>query len=44
MACRDFKRCEAARLDIIKRTGNTNVFNRSLDLSSFASIREFVEK
>lgn len=42
MACRDYQRCEVARLDIVKESGNANVFNRKLDLSSQNSIREFV--
>lgn len=44
LACRDRERCEVARLDIIKKSGNRNVFNRELDLGSMASIRNFVEK
>lgn len=44
MACRDHKRCEDARLDIINKTGNKNVFNRTLDLSSLDSIRNFVQE
>lgn len=44
LACRDFNRCESARLDIIAKTGNNNIFNRQLDLSSFKSIRSFVEQ
>lgn len=44
MACRDYQRCEVARREIIKRTGNLNIFNRKLDLSSFESIRNFVDK
>lgn len=44
MACRDAKRCEDARIDIIKKTGNKNVFNRTLDLSSLESIRTFVQE
>lgn len=44
MACRDAKLCEEARLDIIALSGNPNVFNRHLDLSSFASVRKFVEE
>lgn len=43
MACRDMKKAEEARLEIIEKTGNTNVFCRSLDLSSFDSIREFAD-
>lgn len=41
MACRDWQRCETARLDIIKESGNPNVFNRTLDLSSMESVRDF---
>lgn len=41
MACRDFNRCEAARLEIVKRSQNPNVFNRTLDLASLTSIRQF---
>lgn len=44
LACRDPKRCEEARLDIVQKTGNINVFNRHLDLGSLASIRHFVQK
>lgn len=44
MACRDYKRCEEARLDIISESGNPNVFNRHLDLSSLASVRKFVQE
>lgn len=41
MACRDWQRCENARLEIVEESGNVNVFNRKLDLSSQKSIREF---
>lgn len=44
MACRDATRCEAARLEIIERTGNQNVFNRTLDLASLSSVRQFAER
>lgn len=44
MACRDFNRCETARLEIVQTTGNANVFNMTLDLASLASIRDFVKK
>lgn len=44
LACRDTKRADSARQEIIEKTGNKNVFARELDLSSFASIRKFVEK
>lgn len=42
MACRDPKRCEEARQQIIKETGNEQVFNRKLDLSSMDSVKQFV--
>lgn len=44
MACRDAARCEAARLEIIERTQNQNVFNRTLDLASLSSVRQFSER
>lgn len=44
MACRDLKKCDAARDDVIAKTGNTNVFSRQLDLCSLESIREFAKK
>ncbi|XP_059223838.1 retinol dehydrogenase 13-like [Stomoxys calcitrans] len=44
MACRDFDRCEKARREIVQMSGNTNVFNRTLDLSSLQSVREFAAK
>lgn len=43
MACRNYEKCEKARLEIIQKTGNKNIFNRKLDLSSFPSIRDFSE-
>ncbi|XP_061400893.1 retinol dehydrogenase 13-like [Musca vetustissima] len=44
MACRNYQKCEEARLEIIEQSGNSNVFNRTLDLSSLQSVRDFVEK
>ncbi|GAB0091560.1 retinol dehydrogenase 12 [Sergentomyia squamirostris] len=44
LACRDFDRCEAARKEIIEKTGNQQIFNRHLDLSDQQSVRDFVEK
>lgn len=44
LGCRDHERGEAARLNIIEKTGNKNVFNRKLDLSSITSIRKFAEE
>lgn len=43
MACRNYEKCEKARLEIIKETGNENVFNCVLDLQSLDSVRLFVE-
>lgn len=42
MACRSFAKCEAARKEIIEKSGNENVFNMELDLSSMESVRDFV--
>lgn len=44
MACRDYQRCEVARREVIEKTGNINIFNKKLDLSSFESIRSFVKR
>ena len=44
MACRDRSKCEDARLEIIEKTGNLNIYNRELNLNSLESIREFVKK
>lgn len=44
MACRNADKCEKARREIVKLSGNTNVFNRTLNLSSLKSIREFAEQ
>lgn len=43
MACRNYEKCEKARLEIIQETGNENVFNCQLDLESLNSVRQFVE-
>ncbi|XP_055379508.1 retinol dehydrogenase 12-like [Condylostylus longicornis] len=43
MACRDPIRCEAARLEIIEKTKNEKIFNRTLDLSSLDSVRKFAD-
>ncbi|XP_046802719.1 retinol dehydrogenase 11-like [Lucilia cuprina] len=42
MACRNYDKCEQARNEIITETGNLDVFNRTLDLASLESIRQFV--
>lgn len=44
MACRDMKKCDEARLQIIERTGNTKVYSRKLDLASLESVRNFVKE
>lgn len=44
MACRDIKKCDEARLEIVSKTGNNEIFTRKLDLGSQESIREFVQK
>ncbi|KAJ6643777.1 Retinol dehydrogenase 12 [Pseudolycoriella hygida] len=43
LACRDVAKADAARTDIIQQTGNVCVFVKKLDLTSFESIRKFVE-
>lgn len=42
LACRDLSKADAAKTDIIQRTGNKNVFVKKLDLTSLDSVREFV--
>lgn len=44
MACRNYESCEKARQEIMSDTGNNNIFNRELDLSSLSSIRYFADK
>lgn len=44
MACRSYSKCEEARKEIIKLSGNENVFNMTLDLSSMESVRSFVKE
>lgn len=41
MACRDPIKCEDARQEIIEKTKNENIFNRTLDLNSLESVRTF---
>lgn len=43
MACRDKKRAEAARNEIIQDSNNSNVVFRQLELSSLKSVRSFCE-
>ncbi|XP_016957878.1 retinol dehydrogenase 12 isoform X3 [Drosophila biarmipes] len=44
MACRNKKKGEMARKEVIKKTGNSNVFSKECDLSSLDSVRKFVEE
>ncbi|XP_017132780.1 retinol dehydrogenase 11 isoform X2 [Drosophila elegans] len=41
MACRSKEKGERARKEIVRKTGNPNVFSRECDLSSLDSIRQF---
>ncbi|KAL1488064.1 hypothetical protein ABEB36_015432 [Hypothenemus hampei] len=43
MACKDMKRCEAARKDIVLDTKNKYIYCRPCDLASLESIRHFVK-
>ncbi|KAH8372624.1 hypothetical protein KR009_001282 [Drosophila setifemur] len=43
MACRNNEKGDATCRKIVKKTGNKNIFSRECDLSSFESIRKFVE-
>lgn len=44
MACRNFKATEKTRKEIIQMSGNDNVFNMTLDLTSMESVRNFVNE
>lgn len=44
MACRDMKKCEEIRDDIILESKNKHVHCMECDLSSLNSIRSFAEK
>lgn len=43
MACRDLKRSEAVRAEIISDSGNNNIDLMQIDMSSFESIKKFCE-
>lgn len=43
MACRSVERGEAARKEVIERSGSQNVYLRQLDLGSLKSIRKFAQ-
>ncbi|KAL9913027.1 retinol dehydrogenase 13-like [Glossina fuscipes fuscipes] len=44
MACRDMKKCEEARQEIVLETRNKNVYCRKCDLASMDSIHKFVDE
>lgn len=44
MACRDMEKCEKAREEIVIESKNPNLYCRKCDLTSFQSIRKFVNK
>lgn len=44
MACRDMKKCEEARKEIVLDTKNKFIYCRSCDLASLKSVREFVKQ
>lgn len=44
MACRDMKKCEKEREEIVLESRNKYVYCRECDLSSMDSIREFARK
>jgi len=44
LLCRSQQKAEEARMDIVKETGSDNVFVEVLDISSLASVRDFVER
>lgn len=44
LACRDLTKADTARLEIIHQSKNKNVYTKHLDLTSFDSIRKFVDE
>ncbi|XP_055310369.1 retinol dehydrogenase 12-like isoform X2 [Sitodiplosis mosellana] len=44
LACRDLTKADTARMEIIHQSGNKSVFTKHLDLTSFESIRKFVDE
>lgn len=44
LLCRNAKKAEDARAEIVKETGNSNVFVEVINLSSLESVRAFTDK
>jgi len=44
LLCRNVQKAEEARQDIVKETGNDNVFVEIFDVGSLASVRAFAER
>lgn len=44
LACRDLAKADPTRMKIVHKTGNKKIFSVKLDLSSFESIRKFVDE
>lgn len=44
MACRNYEKAEEVRKEITKLTGNTQIYNMTLDLASMESVRNFVKE
>ena len=44
MACRDMKKCESVRKEIVMESSNKYVYCRQCDLASMESIRQFAKR
>lgn len=44
LACRDLVKADTARMEIVHQTGNKHIFTKHLDLTSFESVRKFVDE
>lgn len=44
MACRDLKKCETVRQEIVMESSNKYVYCRKCDLASMESIRQFAKR
>ena len=43
LACRDMKKCENVKKELLENSYNTNIHCRHLDLASMKSIRKFAD-